>query len=147
MILLKWRFGMTVGLVVEGNPLLHAPKTHPATHGRPFAKERTFSRACCEAKCLERWFLFVRWATKQTRGPLLSIESWLFDRDPEKWFVVIPTQLGSIIPEKYPKNNLFFIAQVEFFKTCMNSLARFFFDFERRLLCERTGWTFFTSAG
>jgi len=43
---------MTVGLVVEGTPLLHAPKTHPATHGRPFAKERTFSRACCEAKCL-----------------------------------------------------------------------------------------------
>ena len=39
------------------------------------------------------------WATKRKKTALLSIESWLFNRDPYvNRFIIIPIWLGSIIP-------------------------------------------------
>ena len=46
----------------------------------PFSGQKLFTRKCPHPNLMSNFH--PRWAMKKTRGPLLSIKSWLFNRDP-----------------------------------------------------------------
>ena len=69
---------------ILGGCLGFQPSTVAKIHGKIFAKR---SRAAILKKAMDflLWTIFL----PQKKHILLSIESWLFNRDPYKWFIII----------------------------------------------------------